>query len=63
MSDFEVPEPILSSPFEEPPEHWHIVEGESRAERRGAGRPCTSTAPPGPRPSEGDGDGPAPPSS
>ena len=36
MSGFEVQEPILSPPFEEPPEHWHIVEGE--VPRRVAGR-------------------------
>src|SRR5574341_1966077 len=29
MSSYEVPEPILNSPFEEPREHWHIVEGET----------------------------------
>jgi type III restriction enzyme len=29
MSRYEVPEPILNSPFEEPGEHWHIVEGET----------------------------------
>ena len=37
---FEVAEPILSSPFEEPPEHWWIEEGklpERRAGRRPAG--------------------------
>jgi len=28
MSSYEVPEPIISSPFEEPREHWNIVEGE-----------------------------------
>ncbi len=28
MSSYEVPEPILNSPFEEPREHWHISEGE-----------------------------------
>src|SRR6266581_1219142 len=28
MSSYEVPEPILNSPFEEPLEHWHISEGE-----------------------------------
>ena len=27
MSDFEVPEPIICSPFEEPTRHWHIEEG------------------------------------
>lgn len=39
-SAFEVAEPILSSPFEEPPEHWWIEEGklpERRAGRRPAG--------------------------
>ena len=37
---FEVAEPILSSPFEEPPEHWWIEEGmlpERRPGRRPAG--------------------------
>ena len=29
MSSYEVPEPILNSPYEEPGEHWHIVEGEA----------------------------------
>jgi type III restriction enzyme len=29
MSAYEVPEPILNSPFEEPQEYWHIVEGET----------------------------------
>ena len=28
MSEFEVPEPILNSPFEEPREHWRIQPGE-----------------------------------
>lgn len=28
MSGYEVPEPILNSPFEEPREHWRIAEGE-----------------------------------
>jgi type III restriction enzyme len=39
-SAFEVAEPILSSPFEEPPEHWWIEEGrlpERRVGRRPAG--------------------------
>jgi type III restriction enzyme len=35
MSGFEVPEPILNSPFEEPKEHWHIVEGEVPEKRPG----------------------------
>ena len=29
MSQYEVPEPILNCPFDEPKEHWHIVEGEA----------------------------------
>jgi len=28
MSSYEVPEPIISSPFEESREHWNIIEGE-----------------------------------
>jgi len=28
MSSYEVPEPIISLPFEEPREHWNIIEGE-----------------------------------
>src|SRR5947209_2302825 len=28
MSTYEVPEPILNSPFDEPQEHWNIIEGE-----------------------------------
>jgi type III restriction enzyme len=39
MSNFEVPEPILNSPFEEPKEHWHIVEG-SPPERKPGRRPA-----------------------
>lgn len=35
MSAYEVPQPILSSPFEEPKEHWHIVEGETPEQRPG----------------------------
>lgn len=35
MSNFEVSEPILSSPFEEPKAHWWIVEGEVPERRRG----------------------------
>jgi type III restriction enzyme len=35
MSSYEVPEPILNSPFEEPREHWHIVEGETPQKRPG----------------------------
>jgi len=28
MSGYEVPQPILNSPYDPPAEHWHIVEGE-----------------------------------
>ena len=35
MSVYEVPQPILNSPFEEPKEHWHIVEGEAPEQRPG----------------------------
>ncbi len=39
MHDFEVPEPIICSPYDEPSSHWHIEEGrepEKRPERRPA---------------------------
>jgi type III restriction enzyme len=39
VSNFEVSNPILSSPFEEPKEHWWILEGQS-AERREGRRPA-----------------------
>ena len=41
MTAFEVEQPILNSPFEEPAEHWHIEEGSAPkrvADRRRAGR-------------------------
>lgn len=38
MSNFEVPSPILCSPYEEPTEHWWILEGQP-AERRSGRRP------------------------
>jgi len=37
--NIEVPQPILNSPFAEPAEHWHIVEGEA-PERRPGRRPA-----------------------
>lgn len=37
--NYEVPEPILNSPFEEPREHWYIREGET-PERRPGRRPA-----------------------
>jgi type III restriction enzyme len=36
---YEVPEPILNTPFEEPVEHWYIQEGEA-PERRAGRRPA-----------------------
>jgi type III restriction enzyme len=39
MSNFEVPSPILCSPFDEPKEHWWILEGQE-AERREGRRPA-----------------------
>jgi len=41
-SSSEVPEPILSSPFEEPPEHWWIEEGKLPERRASAGLLATS---------------------
>ncbi|MBI4603597.1 MAG: DEAD/DEAH box helicase family protein, partial [Planctomycetes bacterium] len=35
MRNYEVPEPILNSPFEEPAEHWNIVEGEEPRRLKG----------------------------
>ncbi len=35
MSSFEVSQPILNSPFEEPKAHWRIVEGEPAERREG----------------------------
>ena len=35
MSGYEVPEPILNSPFHEPAEYWHIDEGQSPEKRPG----------------------------
>jgi len=39
VSGFEVAQPILCSPFEEPSEHWNILEGET-PERRPGRRPA-----------------------
>ncbi len=35
MSGCEVPQPIINSPFEEPQEHWHIIEGEAPEKKPG----------------------------
>ncbi|MGH7342677.1 MAG: DEAD/DEAH box helicase family protein, partial [Candidatus Rokuibacteriota bacterium] len=48
MSGFEVAEPILGGPYDEPTEHWHIVEGET-PHRLAGRRPATYYyRPPGP---------------
>ena len=39
MTGFEVQEPILNSPYEEPQEYWRIIEGEP-AERIPGRRPA-----------------------
>ncbi len=38
-NEYEVPEPILNSPYEEPAEHWHLRGGEL-PERRPGRRPA-----------------------
>ncbi len=48
MSDFEVPEPILCSPFDEPTRHWYIQEGEA-PELRAGRRPSVVFPPEGKR--------------
>ena len=40
MSDFEVPQPIINSPYQEPEHHWFIQEGEQPVLRKGR-RPAT----------------------
>jgi type III restriction enzyme len=39
MSSYEVEQPILNSPYDEPAEHWHIEEGK-QPERRPGRRPA-----------------------
>lgn len=56
MSEFEVPEPILSGPYDEPAEHWRIVEGEAPRVEPGRRLAMYYYRPPGPV-SEGEGDG------
>src|SRR3990172_10646479 len=38
MNNFEVEEPILNSPYEEPAEHWYIEEGKEPEKRQGRRR-------------------------
>jgi type III restriction enzyme len=40
MSEFEVPQPIICSPFEEPARHWHIEEGAAPTEPVPGRRPA-----------------------
>jgi type III restriction enzyme len=50
MHEFEVPEPIICSPYEEPPFHWHLEEGADPVKRPGRRpaqyfyRPATAVA-------------------
>jgi type III restriction enzyme len=55
MSSFEVEQPILNSPFEEPDEHWKIEEGQAPTkipERRPAGYFFRDPRAPEPEPGE-----------
>src|SRR5437762_1385872 len=55
MSAFEVDQPILNSPFEEPAEHWQIEEGQTPKrlrERRRAGYFYRDPKAPQPEPNE-----------
>jgi type III restriction enzyme len=56
VSGFEVPEPILSGPYEEPAQHWRIVEGELPRLEPGRRPAMYYYRPPGPV-SEGEADG------
>ena len=40
MSEFEVPQPIICSPFEEPDKHWHLEEGTTPSEPSMGRRPA-----------------------
>lgn len=40
MSEFEVPQPIICSPFEEPAQHWHLEEGSAPTEPTPGRRPA-----------------------
>ncbi|MBI3457151.1 MAG: DEAD/DEAH box helicase family protein [Candidatus Rokubacteria bacterium] len=48
MSGFEVQQPTLSTPFDEPAEHWHIVEGEEPRRVPGRRPAVYYYRPPGP---------------
>src|SRR5687768_9395538 len=55
MSNYEVPQPILNSPFEEPKEHWHIVEDEMPVRLPGRRRAIYFYRDPKAKPSRADG--------
>ncbi len=40
MSEFEVPQPIICSPFDEPDQHWHLEEGSAPTEPTPGRRPA-----------------------
>ena len=47
MANYEVPNPILNSPFEEPKQHWYIEEGHDpdlRGSAAGRGVPAARPA-------------------
>jgi len=46
MNNYEVPEPILNSPYEEPAAHWHIEEGKVPKSGLDAARRDTGIATP-----------------
>src|SRR5205085_2072136 len=54
MHNHEVPQPILNSPFEEPSEHWHIVEGEPPELRTGRRRAVYYYRDPKAKPAQGE---------
>jgi type III restriction enzyme len=56
VSEFEVPEPILSGPYDEPAQHWRIVEGEVPRQEPGRRPAMYYYRPPGPV-GDGESDG------
>ncbi len=51
MTNFEVPEPIINSPYEEPKQYWKIAEGEPPQLLPGRRSSCYYYKPPGSQPS------------
>ena len=52
MSDFEVPEAIICSPFDEPTHHWHLEAG-AEPDKRPGRRPAVYFYPDPPSPDGG----------